>query len=102
MEAERPARALARGVGDEGVAGELRIPFPMRSVTRTASTCHGSVAIATKGRTVLARPYPKSTSGLRFSTRSAITPEASFSRLDTVSAAPSTRADGGGGGARGV
>jgi len=48
------------------------------------------VARATKGRAALATAYPKSTRGLRRGTRSATTPEASFSRLETVSAAPST------------
>ncbi len=36
--------------------GVLRRPLPTRSVTRTASTCHGLVASATKGRTALASP----------------------------------------------
>ena len=70
--------------------GEPRIPFPTRSVTRTASTCQGRVARATKGRAALATAYPKSTRGFRRGTRSATTPEASLSRLETVSAAPST------------
>ena len=34
--------------------GELRTPLPTRSVTRTARTCQGRVARATKGRAALA------------------------------------------------
>jgi len=48
-----------------------RMPLPTRSVTRTASTCQGAVARATKGRTSAVRPYPKSTSGFLRRVRSA-------------------------------
>ena len=70
--------------------GAPRTPLPMRSATRTTSTCHGAVAIATSGRTALANAYPKSTSGFRRSSLSDSAPDASFSKLATVSAAPST------------
>ena len=51
----RPARSPAASAMSAS-RGELRSPFPTRSVTRTARTCQGRVASATKGRTALASP----------------------------------------------
>jgi hypothetical protein len=52
----RPAWPGGATAASSASRGEERSPLPTRSVTRTASTCQGSVASATRGRTAVATP----------------------------------------------
>src|SRR5881296_249677 len=70
--------------------GGVRRPFPRRSTTRRAMTCHAATVTAMMGRTAAARKYPPTISGPRRDGRSASRPETSFTSAAAASAAPSS------------
>jgi hypothetical protein len=69
--------------------GELRIPLPIRSEKRTASTCTQAEANPISGLATEERRYPATTSGFFFPTLSDQAPENSFRSEAVASATPS-------------